>query len=361
MRAAVLRESGQGEIELRDDVTALGPGPEEVKIRIRATGVCHSDLSLISGELPGGGGAMIVGHEGAGEVVEVGDQVTAVAPGDHVVINWIPACGRCEDCRNRQVHLCMGFMENLFSKHRFEIHGTPAFGMAGTGTWAEEMVVPWQAAIKIDPEFPFEQAALLGCCVPTGVGAVLNTGSVRPGDRVAVIGLGGVGLSAVQGARLAGATSIVAIDPAQHKHPLAARLGATHTITPEEAEGIKDSLTSGRGFDHVFEAVGRSATVRHAWELTRRGGDVVVIGAGAPNDLLDISTYELLFASRNIRPSVYGGSDLRRDLPKLIELTRSGHLDIESLISARVRFQDLNDAVAALTKGEVIRQVVVFD
>ena len=361
MRAAVLRESGRGEIELRDDVTALDPGPEEVKIRIRATGVCHSDLSLISGELPGGGGAMILGHEGAGEVIEVGNQVTAVAPGDHVVVNWIPACGQCEDCRNRQVHLCMGFMENLFSKHRFEIGGTPAFGMAGTGTWAEEMVVPWQAAIKIDPAFPFDQAALLGCCVPTGVGAVLNTGSVRPGDRVAVIGLGGVGLSAVQGARLAGATSIVAVDPARHKHALAARLGATQTITPEEAEDTKDLLTGGRGFDHVFEAVGRSATVRHAWQLTRRGGDVVVIGAGAPDDPLDISTYELLFASRNIKPSVYGESDLRRDLPKLIELARSGYLDIESLISARVRFEDLNDAVTALTKGEVVRQVVVFD
>ncbi|WP_046502302.1 Zn-dependent alcohol dehydrogenase [Streptomyces odonnellii] len=361
MRAAVLRESGLGKIELRDDVTALDPGPEEVKIRIRATGVCHSDLSLISGELPGGGGAMVLGHEGAGEVIEVGNQVTAVAPGDHVVVNWIPACGQCEDCRNRQVHLCMGFMENLFSKHRFEIDGAPAFGMAGTGTWAEEMVVPWQAAIKIDPAFPFDQAALLGCCVPTGVGAVLNTDSVRPGDRVAVIGLGGVGLSAVQGARLAGATSIVAVDPARHKHALAARLGATHTITPEAAEETKDLLTGGRGFDHVFEAVGRSATVRHAWQLTRRGGDVVVIGAGAPDDPLDISTYELLFASRNIKPSVYGESDLRRDLPKLIEFTRSGHLDIESLISARVRFEDLNDAVTALTKGEVVRQVVIFD
>jgi S-(hydroxymethyl)glutathione dehydrogenase/alcohol dehydrogenase len=357
----VLRESGQGKLELRDDVVALGPGPDEVKIRIRATGVCHSDLSLISGELPGGGGAMIVGHEGAGEVLEVGDHVTAVSPGDHVVVNWIPACGKCEDCRNHRVYLCMGFMENLFSKPRFEVGGTPAFGMAGTGTWSEEMVVPWQAAIRIDPEFPFDQAALLGCCVPTGVGSVLNTASVRPGDKVAVIGLGGVGLSAVQGARLAGATTIVAIDPVEAKHGLAARFGATHTVAPALAHETKDRLTSGKGYDHVFEAVGRSATVKEAWQLTRRGGDIIVIGAGAPDDPLDISSYELLFANRNFKPSVYGGSDLRRDVPKLIELIRAGHLDVGGLISGHIRFEELNDAVAALAKGEAVRQVMVFE
>ncbi|WP_131741778.1 alcohol dehydrogenase catalytic domain-containing protein [Actinomadura roseirufa] len=361
MRAAVLFEAGAGGLELRDDVVALGPDQDEVRIRIRATGICHSDLSVINGELPGGGGAMVVGHEGAGEVIAVGSRVAAVAPGDHVVVNWIPACGACDDCRAGRAHLCMTFMANLFERPHFEVGGAPAFGMAGTGTWAEEVVVPWQAAIKIGHDVPFEHAALLGCGVPTGIGAVLNTGDVRPGDSVAVIGLGGVGLSAVQGARLAGATTILAVDPVEAKHVLARRFGATDTTAPEGLAAARDRLTGGRGFDHAFEAVGRSATIRAAWDVTRRGGDVIIVGAGAPGDNLEISSYELLFAARNLKPSVYGASDLRRDLPKLITLIKTGRFDVEGLISRRLRFDDLPEGVAALDKGEAVRQVVVFD
>jgi S-(hydroxymethyl)glutathione dehydrogenase / alcohol dehydrogenase len=360
VRAAVLYADGNRKLDLRDDVIALGPDAGEVKIRIRATGVCHSDLSVITGGLPGQG-AMIIGHEGAGEVLEVGEHVTSVRPGDHVVVNWIPACRRCADCYDGNAHLCMTHMSDLFGKARFRAGDTPAFGMAGTGTWAEEMVVPWEAAIKIDPDLPFEYAALLGCGISTGVGAVFNTARVRPGSSVAVVGLGGVGLSVIQGARIAGATTILAIDPLIAKHELAQRLGATHAAVPDEALGLRETLTGNQGFDYVFEAVGKSATIVAAWQLTRRGGDTVVVGAGAADDMVAINAFELLFQARNLKPSVYGGSDLGRDLPMLIALFRSGKLDIESLISRRIRFEDLNDAVAALEKGEAIRQVVVFD
>ncbi|MBO4206260.1 alcohol dehydrogenase catalytic domain-containing protein [Micromonospora echinofusca] len=361
MRAAVLNAKADGKLDLRDDVETVEPGPDEVLVRVRATGVCHSDLSVIDGRLPTSDDALVVGHEGAGEVLAVGDRVHTVRPGDHVVINWIPSCGRCPECRNNEAHLCMSFMADLFGKPRFRVAGQPAFGMAGTGTWAERLVVPWQAAIPIPDDLPFVHAALFSCGISTGVGAVLNTAQVRPGSSVAVLGLGGVGLSVVQGARIAGATTIVGVDPLPAKHTVARQLGATAVTTPDDLPAVRDAVTGGRGFDYVFEAVGRAATVRQAWEMTRRGGDVVVVGAGAPDDLVGISAYELLFASRNIRPSVYGGCDLNRDLPRLLELYRSGSLDLDSLISAQIRFEELDDAVAALQRGDVLRQIVVFD
>ncbi|MEG3635058.1 Zn-dependent alcohol dehydrogenase [Micromonospora palythoicola] len=360
MRAAVLHPGGGPSLDLRDDVTALGPDDGEVKIQIKATGVCHSDLSVVAGGLPSQG-TMIVGHEGAGVVREVGRGVTGVQVGDHVVVNWIPACGRCPDCVNGESHLCMTHMSDLFGKARFAVGETPAFGMAGTGTWAEEIVVPWEAAVRIDDDIPFEYAALLGCGVSTGVGAVINTARVRPGSTVAVLGLGGVGLSVVQGASIAGAARIVAVDPNRSKHGVAMQLGATEVVVPEDLQAIHDDVTKGRGFDAVFEAVGRSDTIKSAWDLTRRGGDTVIVGAGAQDDLVQINAFELLFRARNLRPSVYGSSDLRRDLPLLVALHRQGRLDIESLISRRIRFEELNDAVSALEKGDVIRQVVLFD
>jgi S-(hydroxymethyl)glutathione dehydrogenase / alcohol dehydrogenase len=360
MRAAVLHPDAGGKLDLRDDVRALGPDTGEVRIGIKATGVCHSDLSVLSGGLPSQG-TMIVGHEGAGVVLEVGAGVVAVRPGDHVIVNWIPACGRCADCVNGEAHLCMTHMSDLFGRARFAVGDTPAYGMAGTGTWAEEIVVPWEAAVPVDKDLPFESAALLGCGVSTGVGAVVNTARVRSGSSVAVIGLGGVGLSVVQGAAIAGAATILAVDPNEAKHPIATRFGATDVVVPDMMKDAHDRLTGGRGFDYVFEAVGQAQTITTAWEMTRRGGDTVVVGAGAPDDLVQINAFELLFRARNIKPSVYGGSDLRRDLPRLISLHRGGRLDIEGLISRRIRFEELGDAVDALSKGEAIRQVVLFD
>jgi Zn-dependent alcohol dehydrogenase len=361
VRAAVIRGSGVKEVELHDDATTVGPDPAEVKVRIRATGVCHSDLSILSGTLPNNYPA-VVGHEAAGEVIEVGDQVSAVAPGDRVVICWTPSCGLCADCVAGRPFLCVKYIIEGYTKPRFRLgDGTPAFGMAGCGTWAEEMVVPWEACVKVADDVPYDYAALLGCGISTGVGAVINTAAVRPGTNVVVVGCGGVGLSVIQGARAAGAAAILAIDPLESKHEIARTFGATHTATPEGAEDAKNLITGGLGFDYGFEVVGRSTTIRAAWELTRRGGDVIVVGAGAADDTVRFNAFELLFDGKNLKASLYGSSDLRRDVPRFVDLWRGGKLDLESLITRRIRFEDLNDAIATLERGDAIRQVVLFD
>ncbi|MGH3378645.1 MAG: Zn-dependent alcohol dehydrogenase [Actinoallomurus sp.] len=361
MRAAVIRGSGVKEVELRDDATTVGPDPAEVKVKIKATGVCHSDLSILSGTLPNNYPA-VLGHEAAGEVVEVGAQVTAVAPGDRVVICWTPSCGLCPDCVAGRPFLCVKYIIEGYTKPRFRLgDGTPAYGMAGCGTWAEEMVVPWEACIKVDDDVPYEYAALLGCGIATGVGAAVNTAQVRPGTKAAVVGCGGVGLSVIQGVKAAGASTILAIDPLESKHEIAKSFGATHTATPDQAADMKNLLTGGLGFDYGFEVVGRSSTIRAAWDLTRRGGDVIVVGAGAVDDTVQFNAFELLFDGKNLRASLYGSSDLRRDVPRFVDLWRGGRLDLEKLITRRIRFEDLNDAIATLERGDAIRQVVLFD
>ena len=361
MRAAVIQGSGVKEVELRDDATTVGPDPGEVKVQIKATGVCHSDLSILSGTLPNSYPA-VLGHEAAGEVIEIGEHVSEVAVGDRVVISWTPSCGLCPDCVSGRPFLCLKYIIEGYTKPRFRLgDGTPAFGMAGCGTWAEEMVVPWEACIKVDDDVPYEYAALLGCGISTGVGAAINTAQVRPGTAVAVVGCGGVGLSVIQGAKAAGAAAILAIDPLESKHEIAKKFGATHTATPGDAEGVKNLLTAGQGFDYTFEVVGRSATIRAAWQLTRRGGDVIVVGAGAADDNVQFNAFELLFDGKNLKASLYGSSDLRRDVPRFVALWRNGKLDLESLITRRIRFEDLNDAIATLERGDAIRQVVLFD
>ena len=362
MRAAVLTATGpEAGVDLRDDVTCVDPGPGEVKVRLRATGVCHSDLSVLTGVI-GSGLPAVLGHEGAGEVIEVGSQVTAVQPGQHAVISWTPACGDCSECRRGLPFLCLTYLIQAATTPRFRLgDGTPAFGMAGCGTWAEEMVVPWQAVIPVADDVPFEYAALLGCGIPTGVGAVVNTAKVVPGTSVAIVGCGGVGLAAIQGAQIAGAAVILAIDPLESKHAKALELGATHVATPDDADQAKKELTGGKGFDYAFEVVGRSATIRSAWRLARRGGDVIIVGAGDRSDSVPFSAFELLFEGKNLLSSLYGGCDLRRDVDRFVGLWRAGRLDIEGLISRRIKFEELNDAVTALRQGTVVRQVVTFD
>ncbi|ETK31908.1 alcohol dehydrogenase catalytic domain-containing protein [Microbispora sp. ATCC PTA-5024] len=361
MRGALLHAVGDDKLDIRDDFTLAPMGPGDVRVRIKATGVCHSDLSVLTGVLPMPL-PVIPGHEGAGEVVEVGDNVTTVQPGDHVIINWTPACGECFHCTVGQPNLCMTYVMKSFAEARFRYGGeTPAFGMAGCGTWAEEIVVPWQGAIKVDPEVSYEAAALIGCGITTGVGAVLNTAKVRPGSTVAVVGCGGVGLSVIQGARVSGATTILAIDPLESKHALAKKVGATHACTPDQLMDAIGTLTGGQGFDYGFEVVGKSAAIMTAWQATRRGGDVIVVGAGAMDDQVPFNAFSLLFEGKNLLSSLYGGADVRRDFPLFANLYKAGKLDLDSMISSRIRIGDLNDAVAALRSGEVLRQIVVFD
>ncbi|MFF3729112.1 Zn-dependent alcohol dehydrogenase [Streptomyces sp. NPDC002476] len=356
MRAAVLHEIGQDKLEVLDDVEAVGFGPGKVRIRVRATGLCHSDLSAMNGVLPQPA-PFIPGHEGAGEVVDVGDGVTGLKAGDRVLVCWLPACGACPSCRRGQTHLCLAGFMNAGTPN-FKRPGGDVFGFAGTGTFTEEVVVGAGCAVPIPDDVPFEIAALIGCGVTTGLGAAINTARVEAGSSVAVIGCGGVGISAVQGARVQGAAQIVAVDPVASRREAALRFGATEAVSPDEFADARQRITAGEGFDYVFEVVGKSATARTAYENTRRGGTLCIVGAGALDDHFQVNMFELFFDEKRILPSMYGGGDVLRSYGRAIELWRAGRIDLESMITHRVRLDGINDALDQMRTGTSLRTCV---
>ncbi|MEU3217958.1 Zn-dependent alcohol dehydrogenase [Streptomyces sp. NPDC006971] len=356
MRAAVLHEIGQDKLEVLDDVEAVGFGPGKVRIRIRATGLCHSDLSAMNGVLPQPA-PFIPGHEGAGEVVDVGDGVTGLKAGDRVLVCWLPACGACPSCRHGQTHLCLAGFMNAGTPN-FKRPGGDVFGFAGTGTFTEEVVVGAGCAVPIPDDVPFEIAALIGCGVTTGLGAAINTAQVEAGSSVAVIGCGGVGISAVQGARVQGAAQIVAVDPVASRREAALRFGATEAVSPDEFADARQRITAGEGFDYVFEVVGKSATARTAYENTRRGGTLCIVGAGALDDHFQVNMFELFFDEKRILPSMYGGGDVLRSYGRAVELWRAGRIDLESMITHRVRLDGINDALDQMRTGTSLRTCV---
>ncbi|MGC0332312.1 S-(hydroxymethyl)glutathione dehydrogenase/alcohol dehydrogenase [Streptomyces sp. SAI-170] len=356
MRAAVLHETGQDKLEVYDDVEAVGFGPGRVRIRVRATGLCHSDLSAMSGVLPQPA-PFVPGHEGAGEVVEVGEGVTRVKAGDRVVVCWLPSCGECPACRRGQTELCLAGFMNAGTPN-FRRSTGDIFGFAGTGTFAEEIVVDARCAVPIPDDVPYDIAALIGCGVTTGLGAALNTADIEAGSSVAVIGCGGVGISVVQGARLKGAAEIVAVDPVLSRREAALKFGATRAVSPDELPDAKQQLTGGEGFDHVFEVVGRSATTRTAYDHTRRGGTLVVVGAGAMDDQLQLNMFELFFDEKRILPSLYGGGDVLRSYERTIALWRAGRIDLEGLITHRVPLTGINEALDQMRTGTALRTCV---
>ncbi|MEW2632502.1 Zn-dependent alcohol dehydrogenase [Streptomyces sp. NPDC048389] len=356
MRAAVVHEIGRDELEVLDDVEAVGFGPGKVRIRIRATGLCHSDISAMTGVLPQPA-PFVPGHEGAGEILDVGDGVTGLAAGDRVLMCWLPACGGCAACRRGQSHLCLAGFMNAGTPN-FRRGGGDVFGFAGTGTFTEEVVVDAGCAVPIPDDVPFDIAALIGCGVTTGLGAAVNTAEVEAGSSVAVIGCGGVGISAIQGAKVRGAAQIVAVDPVESRREAALRFGATEAVAPDGLADAKQRITAGEGFDYVFEVVGRSATARTAYETTRRGGTLCVVGAGAMDDHLRLNMFELFFDEKRILPSMYGGGDVLRSYERAIALWRAGRIDLAGLITHRVPLAGINDAVAQMRSGEALRTCV---
>jgi S-(hydroxymethyl)glutathione dehydrogenase/alcohol dehydrogenase len=360
MKAAILHEIGNDTLEVRSDVTSSAVAPGQVRVKIKATGVCHSDLSAMNGTIPCPVPA-VLGHEGAGEVLEVGEGVKTLEVGDHVVICWSPQCGRCADCVNGKPHLCMTYMMDAFVKTTFAMGDTPLYGMAGAGTFAEELIVGEDGAIKIPNDVPFDIASLIGCGVMTGVGASFNAAEIKPGSSVLVIGCGGVGISAIQGAKICGAATIVAVDMVERKLEWAKQFGATHAVKPEDLQATMGLLTGGRGFDYALEVVGRSDTIRTAYDNTKRGGTTVVVGVGRAEDMVSFSAFELFYNEKNLRGTYYGSANIRRDFPRLLDLWRSGQLDLEGMITRRLKIEDINDAFAAMQSGEVIRQVITFD
>jgi S-(hydroxymethyl)glutathione dehydrogenase/alcohol dehydrogenase len=357
-RAAVLRDVEKPLDVVDIDLAPTGPG--QVRVALRATGVCHSDLSICRGALRHPLPA-VPGHEGAGVVTEVGAGVTKVAPGDHVVLNWTPSCGTCFFCARGEPWLCETAAADALAAPYATLGGERVAPVLGSGAFAEETLVLERAVVPIPHDVPFEVAALVGCAVTTGFGAAVNTARVRPGDTVAVFGCGGVGLSVIQGAKYAGATTIVAVDVTDEKRALAASLGATDTVDGTgDVEAAVRGLTQGRGVDHAFEAIGRAATIKTAYRVTRRGGTTVVVGAGRHDDLVSFSALELFFQARSLVGCVYGSADVARDFPRILGLYAEGALDLDRLITDRIGLDGVNAALDAMAEGRGARSVVVF-
>lgn len=357
MRAAVLPGINE-KVEVRD-VELMGPGPGEVRVRIAASGVCHSDIGAQNGTLPQPLPA-VLGHEGAGEVIAIGEGVADVSPGDHVIISWVPPCGACKFCLGGQPHLCMTLLAMSAVTPHFTLDGNPIFGMAGTGTYAEECVIHQAGAIVIPDDVPFDVASLIGCGVMTGVGAAINTAKVKPGSSAIVFGCGGVGISAIQGCRVAGASEIVAVDLVDSKLELAQKFGATHAVKPGDVQGAINELTGGDGFDYAFEVIGSPQTIRAAYDAARRGGTAVIVGVGRMEEMVNFSAYEFFYNEKALLGCFYGSADVRTDYHRLLGFWREGKLDLEGMISRRIDVSEINEAFDAMHKGEVIRSVVEF-
>jgi S-(hydroxymethyl)glutathione dehydrogenase/alcohol dehydrogenase len=301
----------------------------------------------------------VLGHEGAGRVVAVGDGVTGLAPGDPVVLNWAPACRECWWCRAGEPWLCARGSEAWQQPYARLADGTAAYPGLGTAAFAAETVVGAHACVPLPADIPLTEAALLGCAVLTGVGAVRNAARVRPGESVVVIGLGGVGLAAVQGARLAGADPIIAVDPVESKAGLARRLGASHVLTPGRSLGRQvRELVGGRGADHAIECVGRAETIRAAWSATRRGGRATVVGLGPATDQVSFNALEIGHFARTLAGCFYGNADPAVDVPELLEHWRAGRLDLAALVTEEIPLAEVGPALDRLGTGA--RSVIVF-
>jgi S-(hydroxymethyl)glutathione dehydrogenase / alcohol dehydrogenase len=365
IRAVVLREPGKPVAV--EEVELDAPKAEEVLVRVAAAGVCHSDVRLADGELGEGRWPMVLGHEGAGVVEAVGAGVSHVTPGDHVVFSLIPACRTCRACRAGRPNLCepagMNIVRGVLMEGTSRLHANGEQLQHGlmTACFAEQTVVSAAGAVKIPAELPLRQAALLGCAVITGIGAVRNVARVQPGEAVCVIGCGGVGLQVITGARLAGATTIVAVDRSADKLELARRFGATHAVDSSDGDAAAAvrELTDG-GVDHAFEVVGLPETIRLAWGAIRAGGQAVVVGLVSLG--VDISVPGIEFLSdKSLLGTYYGSGDAARDLPGLADLALEGELDLTGVVTHTTDLDGVEEALDRLRRSEGARTVVVVD
>ena len=360
MKAAIFRNVGDTDVDVVDNMETIEPPAGYIRVEIKAAGICHSDLSAMNGTLPQPAPA-VLGHEGAGVITDVGEGVTNLATGDHVIVCWTPPCGTCGFCTDfGQPHLCRtGLMNGIFDQN-YIVGGEPVSGFVGIGTWAEAVVMPQAAVVKIDDDIPFDVAALVGCGVTTGVGAAINRAQVKPGSTVVVFGAGGVGVAAIQGAKICGAAEIVAVDLSKDKAEDTIRFGATHGCTPDELDGLKASITGGQGFDYSFEAIGLPSTMRASYDAIRRGGTACIVGVGKLDEFVQFSAFELFFSEKNLVGSYYGSADVRTDFHKLLGFYKDGSLPLADMITRRIKLDEINDAFHAMERGEVIRQVITF-
>ncbi|GFG75488.1 zinc-binding dehydrogenase [Mycobacterium botniense] len=359
MKAVVLHQAGQPTAV--EDLTLRPVGNHEVRVQLAASGVCHTDLSVRDGAIP----VLLpctLGHEGAGIVTDVGADVTTVAPGDHVVLTWNAPCRSCLHCLRGEAQLCPHGLAHAFGEPYAQGAAGPVWPEMGAGTLAEATLLPAAAVVPVDKSLPLDHAALLACGVTTGVGAVIRTAAVRPGESVLVVGCGGVGLAAIQAARLAGAAPIIAADRVAGQLPAAVANGATDTVDTAGADlasAVRD-LTGGIGVDHGIEVVGKPATIRATYEATRRGGKVTLVGAAGIDETVTLPALSLMADGKTIQGSVYGASDPARDIPVLAKLALRGRLDLEALVTRRIGIDEVEAAFADMAAGRGARSVVRF-
>lgn len=366
-KAAVAFKAGE---PLRIETVQLGaPQAGEVLVEIKASGVCHTDAYTLSGADPEGLFPAILGHEGAGVVVEVGEGVESVKPGDHVIPLYTPECRNCEYCLSGKTNLCQairvtqgkGVMPNGTS--RFSIDGEPILHYMGTSTFSNYTVLPEIAVAKIREDAPFEKVCLIGCGVTTGIGAVINTAKVEPGANVVVFGLGGIGLNVIQAARMVGANMIVGVDLNSSKRALAEKLGMTHFVNPSEVEGdlvpYLVDLTKG-GADYSFECIGNVKVMRQALECCHKGWGVsVIVGVAGAGQEISTRPFQLV-TGRVWKGTAFGGAKGRTDVPKIVDWYMDGKINIDDLVTKILPIDQINEAFDLMHRGEVIRSVVTF-
>jgi S-(hydroxymethyl)glutathione dehydrogenase/alcohol dehydrogenase len=359
MKAAVLRAPKQP--LAIEDIEIAKPGPHEVLVRTVAAGVCHSDLHFQNGSYMYPTPA-VLGHESAGVVEQVGSEVRYVQPGDHVITCLSVFCGHCEFCLSGRPALCtkVDTRRRPTDPPRLSKDGKPVWQFLDLSSYAEQMLVHENAIVKITKDMPLDRAALIGCGVTTGVGAVFNTAKVPPGATVAVIGCGGVGLSAVQGAAIAGAGRIIAIDMLDSKLELARKMGATDAVNAKKGDPIAQvkDLTGG-GVDYSFEAIGLKIAAEQAFGMLKNGGTATVIGMIPLGQKIELPGVDFLF-EKKIQGSSMGSNRFRTDMPKYVDMYLNGKLNLDDMVSKRIKLADVNDAFAALEKGEVARQVIMM-
>ena len=357
-RAAVLTSVGSPLTIEEIQLPELAAG--EVHVRLAAAGVCHSDLSLANGTLDQPIPA-VLGHEGAGTVIAIGPGVTNVGPGDHVLLNWSPSCGSCWFCTHGEPYLCDQTAKAWQRRYARLADGTPVYAGLGTASFGEETIVPSSGLLGLPASVDLDGAALLGCAMLTGIGAVINSAKVQPGESVVVFGTGGVGLSVLQGARLVGAEVVIGVDIAADKEGLARTNGATDFLLADDqvARRIRER-TGGRGADHAFECVGSASTIRQAWSSTRRGGRTTIVGIGAKDEKVEFRAQEFFYSARALRGCVFGSTDIDRDLPRLLDHVQAGRVRPQDLVTNRIGLEDAPQALAEMSARKGARSLIIY-
>jgi S-(hydroxymethyl)glutathione dehydrogenase/alcohol dehydrogenase len=366
MRAVVMREPGQP--LAIEEVEIAEPGPGEVLVRMAASGVCHSDLHVLLGEwemgLP-----LVLGHEGAGVVEALGDGVQRVAVGDPVVLAWTPGCATCTYCVTGRPHICENLLQSAYQNvmldgtPRIRKEGDAIYSFLAVGSFGEYAVVPETGAVPIAEGIPMDLAAVVGCAVATGFGAASNTVQVPVGASAVVIGLGGVGLSIVQGCVAQSAGLVVAVDVHDDKLELATRLGATHVLNATSTDPVVEvaALTGERGVDFTFEAIGLKATIEQAITMLGRNGTAVLVGMPPEGTRFEADPLTMTMFEQRVVGSNYGSCNAAIDFPRLLDLYQRGRVDLDALVTARIGLEDINDAFSAMSRGEGVRTVVVYE